>query len=424
MLDIDHFKIVNDTHGHVRGRPHAHVGLRLWLKNASWLREGDVLLRYGGDEFLVLAAGGGPRRRPPRSASAIRRAVSARPTVDDGDQPHLRHRERRRHGLRGCHRHARGAGSPSRTARCTKSKDAGREPRHGGRRPLKAEGSGISGQPIDEVAAVTSGIAAWRETTCLGAGTRPVEMARRSGATLISARPGTGSGRRSRRRDDRDRRGAIRREPLEPDRRGALRYHASAHAETPSTAPLIHARGLTKRFGAFTAVDAIDFDVAPGESFGFLGPERRRQDLHDADDRLRLAGHRGHAADPGPGPGHGRRADPRPPRRRAAGGHARHGDLTVRENLVIYGRYFDLTRAEARRRADELLEFAQLAERAGDQVEPLSGGMKRRLTIARALINEPDPAARRADDRPRSRRPATCCGTASTASSSAASRWS
>ena len=61
--------------------------------------------------------------------------------------------------------------------------------------------------------------------------------------------------------------------------------------ETP-TPSLIHARGLTKRFGEFVAVDAIDFDVAPGELFGFLGPERRRQDLHDADDRLRLADQR------------------------------------------------------------------------------------------------------------------------------------
>ena len=64
-------------------------------------------------------------------------------------------------------------------------------------------------------------------------------------------------------------------------------------------------------------------------------------------------------------------------------------ELTVRENLVIYGRYFDLSRREAGRRADELLEFVQLTDRATSQVEPLSGGMKRRLTIARSLINEP-----------------------------------
>jgi lipooligosaccharide transport system ATP-binding protein len=64
-------------------------------------------------------------------------------------------------------------------------------------------------------------------------------------------------------------------------------------------------------------------------------------------------------------------------------------ELTVRDNLVIYGRYFGLSRAEARRRANDLLDFAHLSDRANDKVDPLSGGMKRRLTIARALINEP-----------------------------------
>ena len=65
-------------------------------------------------------------------------------------------------------------------------------------------------------------------------------------------------------------------------------------------------------------------------------------------------------------------------------------ELTVLENLLIYGRYFDLSYAEARKRAGELLEFVQLADRATSLVEPLSGGMKRRLTIARSLINEPE----------------------------------
>jgi lipooligosaccharide transport system ATP-binding protein len=65
-------------------------------------------------------------------------------------------------------------------------------------------------------------------------------------------------------------------------------------------------------------------------------------------------------------------------------------ELTVLENLVIYARYFDISRSEARRRAADLLEFVQLSERAGDQVEPLSGGQKRRVSIARSLINEPD----------------------------------
>jgi lipooligosaccharide transport system ATP-binding protein len=65
-------------------------------------------------------------------------------------------------------------------------------------------------------------------------------------------------------------------------------------------------------------------------------------------------------------------------------------ELTVRENLIIYGRYFGLSRVEVRKRADELLDFVQLSDRAKDRVDPLSGGMKRRLTIARSLINEPD----------------------------------
>ena len=65
-------------------------------------------------------------------------------------------------------------------------------------------------------------------------------------------------------------------------------------------------------------------------------------------------------------------------------------ELTVRENVLIYGRYFGLSRRELRPRIDELLDFVQLTERAGDKVEPLSGGMKRRLTIARSLINDPD----------------------------------
>ncbi len=158
--------------------------------------------------------------------------------------------------------------------------------------------------------------------------------------------------------------------------------------ETPD-ASLIHARGLTKRFGDFTAVDAIDFDVAPGESFGFLGPNGAGKTSTmrmigcvspTTDGELRVMG-----------------MDPttQGPQIRARLGVVPQQDtldteLTVRENLLIYGRYFGLTRAEVAKRAEELLDFAQLTERGGDQVEPLSGGMKRRLTIARSLINEPD----------------------------------
>ena len=155
-----------------------------------------------------------------------------------------------------------------------------------------------------------------------------------------------------------------------------------------STPPLIHARGLTKRFGEFVAVDAIDFDVAPGESFGFLGPNGAGKTS-----TMRMIGC------VSPISGGLLEVMGMDPAAHGAQIRARLGvvpqqdtldvELTVRENLSIYGRYFGLSRAEVGRRADELLEFAQLTERADDQVEPLSGGMKRRLTIARSLINEP-----------------------------------
>ncbi len=154
-------------------------------------------------------------------------------------------------------------------------------------------------------------------------------------------------------------------------------------------APLIRARGLTKRFGAFTAVDAIDFDVAAGESFGFLGPNGAGKTS-----TMRMIGCVSPVSE-GELSVLGRDPNRDGPRIRARIGVVPQQDtldteLSVRENLLIYGRYFGLSRSECARRADELLEFAQLTERANDAVEPLSGGMKRRLTIARALINEPD----------------------------------
>ncbi|HEX5015692.1 MAG TPA: ABC transporter ATP-binding protein [Candidatus Limnocylindrales bacterium] len=158
----------------------------------------------------------------------------------------------------------------------------------------------------------------------------------------------------------------------------------------PDAAPtsLIHARGLTKKFGDFTAVDAIDFDVASGESFGFLGPNGAGKTS-----TMRMIGC------VSPITAGTLTVLDRDPERDGPNIRARIGvvpqqdtldnELSVRENLLIYGRYFGLSRAECARRADELLDFAQLTERAKDQVEHLSGGMKRRLTIARALINEP-----------------------------------
>ena len=152
---------------------------------------------------------------------------------------------------------------------------------------------------------------------------------------------------------------------------------------------LIHARGLTKRFGGLTAVDGIDFDVRKGEAFGFLGPNGAGKSS-----TMRMIGCVSPVTD-----GTLRVLDRNPatdgPAIRSRLGvvpqlDTLDNELTVRENLVIYGRYFGLSRKELRVRADELLDFVQLSERANDPVEPLSGGMKRRLTIARSLVNDPD----------------------------------
>lgn len=153
--------------------------------------------------------------------------------------------------------------------------------------------------------------------------------------------------------------------------------------------PVISARNLTKTFGDFTAVDHIDFDVASGESFGFLGPNGAGKTS-----TMRMIGC------VSPVTSGTLRIFDLDPARDGPAIRARMGvvpqadqldsELTVAENLVIYGRYFDIPRAECKRRAAELLEFVQLAERAGERVDPLSGGMKRRLTIARSLMSEPD----------------------------------
>jgi lipooligosaccharide transport system ATP-binding protein len=152
---------------------------------------------------------------------------------------------------------------------------------------------------------------------------------------------------------------------------------------------LITAHGLTKRFGDFTAVDGIDFELRRGEAFGFLGPNGAGKSS-----TMRMIGC---VSPPSGGElsilGMNPLVD-------GAAIRARLGvcpqddtldiELTVRENLLIYGRYFGLPRSVISERTAKLLEFVQLTERADDQVEPLSGGMKRRLTIARSLINEPE----------------------------------
>ena len=157
-----------------------------------------------------------------------------------------------------------------------------------------------------------------------------------------------------------------------------------AHPDT-----LIRARGLTKRFGDFVAVDGIDFELSRGEVFGFLGPNGAGKSS-----TMRMIGC---VSPPSGGELTILGLDPvrHGPQIRAKLGVVPQEDtldveLTVRENLLVYGRYFGLRREEIRDRTAKLLDFVQLTERAGDQVDPLSGGMKRRLTIARSLISEPE----------------------------------
>jgi len=160
-------------------------------------------------------------------------------------------------------------------------------------------------------------------------------------------------------------------------------------ADPPVAEPLIEAKALTKRFASYVAVDGVDFSVGRGEVFGFLGPNGAGKTTTmrmiacvspRTDGTLRVLG-----MDPA--------AD-------GAAIRARIGvvpqednldtELTVWDNLIVYGRYFGLPLAVIRERAAELLQFARLDDRRSSLVDPLSGGMKRRLTIARALINRPE----------------------------------
>jgi lipooligosaccharide transport system ATP-binding protein len=155
------------------------------------------------------------------------------------------------------------------------------------------------------------------------------------------------------------------------------------------TESLIHARGLTKKFGDFTAVNGIDLDVLKGESFGLLGPNGAGKST-----AMRMIGATSQRTS-----GELTVLDKDPeafgPQIRAHLGVVPQQDnldthLTVTENLYIYGRYFGLSRKFLKGKIEELLTFAQLEEKRNSKVEALSGGMKRRLTIARALVSEPE----------------------------------
>ncbi|MFM7775546.1 MAG: ABC transporter ATP-binding protein [Actinomycetota bacterium] len=152
---------------------------------------------------------------------------------------------------------------------------------------------------------------------------------------------------------------------------------------------LISARGLTKKFGDFTAVDGIDFDVAKGESFGLLGPNGAGKST-----TMRIIAATSRRTS-GTISILGRDPEEHGPQVRAHLGVVPQQDnldteLTVTENLYIYGRYFGLSKKFVNKKVEELLAFAQLEEKKDVKVEALSGGMKRRLTIARALVSEPD----------------------------------
>jgi len=152
---------------------------------------------------------------------------------------------------------------------------------------------------------------------------------------------------------------------------------------------MVHASGLRKSFGDVDAVRGIDVEVRRGEAFGFLGPNGAGKSSTmrmvaavspPSGGRLRILG-----LDPATdGPAIRARIGVCPQE------DTLDTELTVRDNLVVYGRYFGIPRAEVAERADELLEFVQLTEKAKAKVDSLSGGMKRRLTIARSLINKPD----------------------------------
>jgi len=164
---------------------------------------------------------------------------------------------------------------------------------------------------------------------------------------------------------------------------------SASDTHTGGREPLIVARGLRKEYGDFTAVDGIDFQVNRGDSFGFLGPNGAGKSTTMRIIAATLTRTAGEITILGKDP------EVRGPEIRAHLGVVPQQDnldnsLTVEDNLYVYGRYFGLSKTFIRGKIEELLAFAQLEEKRGVKVEALSGGMKRRLTIARALVSEPE----------------------------------
>jgi len=171
--------------------------------------------------------------------------------------------------------------------------------------------------------------------------------------------------------------------PPAPDLLASARMNGQARDETP-----VVATGLVKRFNAFLAVDGIDFRVGAGECVGFLGPNGagKTTTVNIVTCTSPLSAGRVTVF--------GLDATSRPREIKAGIGvcpqeNNLDPDFSVRQNLLVYARYFALTGARIERRVDELLDFVQLTEKSGSAIDDLSGGMKRRLILARALLNEP-----------------------------------
>jgi lipooligosaccharide transport system ATP-binding protein len=160
-------------------------------------------------------------------------------------------------------------------------------------------------------------------------------------------------------------------------------------AKPTETEYVIRANGLRKTYGDFVAVDGINFEVARGEAFGLLGPNGAGKSTTMRMITSTLQRTAGELEILGKDP------DKFGPEIRSHIGVVPQQDnldrqLSVWENIFVYGRYFGLSRAFLKTKIDELLAFAQLEDKRSVKSEELSGGMKRRLTIARGLVNEPE----------------------------------